>query len=55
MPEFMAAIDFAASIMLSTWMTLQSVAVGAGMLTALVGSWLGDRVPPRMLLAAFAP
>jgi hypothetical protein len=122
MPELMAAIDFAASIVPSTWTTLQSVAAGAvvglslgltggggaifavpllvywigvepqvavsislvavaitaavgaaerwrhgqveirtgllfagaGMLTAPVGSWLGDRVPPRMLLAAFA-
>jgi uncharacterized membrane protein YfcA len=54
MPELMAAIDFAAPIMLSTWTTLQSVAVGAGMLTAQVGSGLGDQVPPRMLLAAFA-
>lgn len=26
----------------------------AGMLTAPVGGWLGDRLPPRMLLAAFA-
>jgi hypothetical protein len=26
----------------------------AGMLTAPVGSWLGDRIPPQLLLAAFA-